>query len=257
MASNIFSRLSCEPDIDLEKPECDSSCSCNDCEYLKNIEKSIVDSKNICNLRIFGGTSIFFDIDYNLIKNLISLEKIEYEPIFNFLLGCYLASKSDMSFNSNVKLKLNDVEKEVDIILTSDSGVALVETTREHKVCVKEKGNAMENKSHKTKKSTENTEKLEKFLLKCIPVCECVDEKFKSVLVTLTPESRFDQSHLVRFAKSKLDFEHVGVSDEVANYIENPKYFSFERSFEILDYQIKNYHQFYRNLNKLHHPKPN
>jgi len=237
---HIIEDMECEVSIEFNELRCDRSN--NECSCLKIIEKAIIeDSKNRdCNLRILGGAQIFFDIDYELVKRLISFEGPEgetpndtlkkrgYEPIFNFLLGCYLSDKLKVKFNSNIKLKFNGIEKEVDIILFPKTGVTIIETTREHDVCTKD----------------EYFEKLEKSILKCILTHTSTAEnglKLKFLLITLTPESKFTKcTHYLTFARSLFNFEHVGIPDEeeVIKFIKETKYFSPKNTQKILEYQL-------------------
>ncbi len=235
-ASHIINnKLNCNPSIELNEFECTKSKST--CNCLEKIETILLkDSENRdCNLRIFGGSQIFFNIDYEIISRLISLEspgetlrKRGYESIFNFLLGCYLSDRLGAKFNSNVLLKFDGMEKEVDILLFLKKGIAVIETTREHSVCSKD----------------DYFEKLEKSILKCIPVHISTTDhgyKLKYVLVTLTPESKFTKCiYYVTFARSLFNFEHIGIPDEeeVTKFIEGAKYFSPKNTQKILDYQL-------------------
>ena len=235
-ASNIINnRLDCNPSIELNEFEC--TMPENKCNCLKKIETILLeDSENRdCNLRIFGGSQIFFEINYKIVSKLISLESPEgvfrkrgYESIFNFLLGCYLSDKLGAKFNSNVHLKFDGLEKEIDVILFLKKGVAVIETTREHGVCSK----------------GEYSEKLEKSILKCIPVhTSTADDgcELQYVLVTLTPEGKFTKcTYYVDFARSLFNFEHIGIPDEeeVIKFIEEAKYFSPKNTQKILNYQL-------------------
>jgi len=70
-------------------------------------------------------------------------------------------------------LKFDRIEKEVDIILSSESETTIIETTREHAVCSKSK----------------YFEKIEKSILTSIPFHTPTNngQKFKLILVSLTP----------------------------------------------------------------------
>lgn len=235
-ASNIINdKLNCKPSIEFNEFEC--TMPTNKCNCLEKIEAILIeDSENrSCNLRIFGGSQIFFEIDYEIVSRLISLESPEgvfkkrgYESIFNFLLGCYLSDKLGAKFNSNVYLKFDGLEKETDIILFLKTVVAIIETTREHSVCSRD----------------EYFEKLEKSILKCIPVhTSTIDDerKIKYILITLTPESKFTKcTHYVAFARRLFNFEHVGIpeEEEVIKFIEEAKYFSPKNMQKIFDYQL-------------------
>ncbi len=214
----------------------------NECTCLKKIQEIIIkDPENRdCNLRILGGSQMFFDIEYNLIERLISLEDISddpsknplkkrgYEPIYNFLLACYLSDKVKAKFNTNVKLKIDEVEKETDIILFSNSWTSIIETTREHAIC----------------REKEYSEKIEKSILSSIPLHSQItkNQTFYYILISLTPESKFAGStHYVAFAKKHFNFEHIGIPDEreVVKYIDNPKYFSPSKIKRILNHQLE------------------
>lgn len=127
-----------------------------------------------------------------------------------------------------VHLKFDGLEKEIDVILFLKKGVAIIETTREHGVCSK----------------GEYFEKLEKSILKCIPVhTSTADDgcELKYVLVTLTPEGKFTKcTHYVTFARSLFNFEHIGIpnEEEVIKFIEEAKYFSPKNTQKILNYQL-------------------
>lgn len=236
----IKKEMPCKVNIEFGELKCDRSN--NECSCLKIIEKAILeDSENReCNLRILGGVQIFFDIDYELVKRLISLEGPEgelsndpfknmgYEPIFNFLLGCYISDKLNSKFNSNIKLRFDGVEKQIDIIFFSKSGTTLIETTREHAVCSKD----------------EYFKKIEKSILTSIPLQASINQKqnFKLILVSLTPENKFTRcTHYVNFARGLFNFQHVGIPDDekVIEFIEGAKYFSPANTDKILRYQLR------------------
>jgi len=236
-ASHIINnRLNCNPSIEFNEFKCEISE--NTCSCLEKIETALLeDPKNRdCNLRIFGGSQIFFELDYEIVSRLISLESPEepfkkrgYESIFNFLLGCYLSYRLKARFNSNVYLKFDGLKEEVDVVLFLKTGIAVIENTREHSVCSKD----------------DYLEKLEKSIMKCVPIYTSTADngcEFKYILVTLTPESKFTKcTHYVSFAHSLFNFEHIGIpeEEEVVKFIEEAKYFSPENMQKILDYQLK------------------
>jgi len=234
-ASHIInSRLDCSPSIELNEFECTvSGGMCNCLEKIERILKEDLENRD-CNLRIFGGSQTFFEIDYEIISRIISLEssgevfkKRGYESIFNFLLGCYLSDRLGAKFNSNVHLNFNGLEEEIDIILLLKTGIAIIETTREHSVCIK----------------GEYSEKLKKSILKCIPVhAYTTDElKLKYILLTLTPESKFTKcTHYVTFARNLFNFEHIGIpeDEEIIKFVRDAKYFSPKNTQKILDHQL-------------------
>lgn len=234
---HILNKMECELNIKFDDLKCERKN--NECSCLKEIEQIILnDSKNReCNLRIFGGAQMFFDVEYDLVRRLVSLEDLDeevsenpfkkkgYEPIYNFLLACYLSDKLKAKFNTNLKLKFDGVEKEADVILFSDSWVSIIETTREHAVCRKDK----------------YFEKIEKSILASIPLRSLIndDQTFYLVLVTLTPESEFSRcSQYVSFAMEHFNFKHIGIPDESKEFIDNPKYFSPSNTEIILKHQL-------------------
>jgi len=242
-ASNIIYKLKCKPSIDFSKFCCeqyDGICKC-----LDDIETVILKdiSNRECNLRIFGGHQIFFDVDYNIVNNLISLEESGcykfvknrgYECIFNFLLGCYFSSILNAEFNSNINLEFDGLEKEVDIILASRDSISIIETTREHGVCC-------ENKYF---------EKLEKSILRAILVHSVEsDRRLRYILLTLTPEVKFNgDTYYLTFVTDLFNFKHVGVpgseGDEIVRFVEEAKYFSPVNTIKILRYQLKKLEEF-------------
>ena len=234
--SNITKDLDCKPTIDFSKLKCEVSEN-GKCKCLEEIEKAILrDMDNIeCNLRIFGGTPSFFKINYDIINNLINLEfhkKRGYEPIFNFLLGCYISDQIDAEFNSNVEIKFDEITiiDDVDLLILHKNKVIIVETTREHMIY----------KSKKLKKDVIRNTALMFLLINT----RKVNKNIKYILLTLTPEEKFNnrQSKMISTFNKLFDFVHIGVPGDIARQLKLtanlPDFFSPSYIYELLKYQL-------------------
>ncbi len=237
--SNIINKkLYCNPSIDFSKLTCEIS-SEGYCRCLEEIEKAILnDPENVeCNLRIFGGTPAFFKANYDIIKDLINLEFLNergYEPIFNFLLGCYISDKIKAEFNSNVKIKFDDITiiDDVDIIALCKKAVIIIETTREHQIY---------NNSSKLKKVISDAA-----AIYLIANRFKINNNIKYILLTLTPENEFKENnrdYITSVNKLLINFIHAGIPDDIARKLKltaskRPEYFSPSLVHEILKYQL-------------------
>ncbi|MFO7966524.1 MAG: hypothetical protein R6U44_02885 [Archaeoglobaceae archaeon] len=220
---NIINGLDCNLTIDFSDFKCNKNEG--DCNCLEEIEGKILEDpeNRECNLRIFGGSPVYFDLDYEIPEEIISLEEVEYEPLFNFLLGCYIAGKLELNFNSNIGAKIDSNVEEFDVIFHSKNSIITIENTREHGVCG-EKDKEMK--------------KLKRVIEKNAPFSTITDyNNLKCFLLTFTPEHKFTSGALENFVQL-FSFKHIGLPEETSKYIINPKYFSPKNVEECLNHHI-------------------